>query len=127
VFFALAGGMAAGAGNHAIGVIGSALIGIVIVIFYLTDYGVARKKELLLTFYLQPHPGDEAIYLPVFNEFLSSYTLLNIKSARMGQFLELSFHVRLKNIKDYEKFVNDLSVLEGLERVSLIFGEESGD
>ena len=127
VFFSLAGGMAAGAGNHTIGLIGSTITGLVVIMFYVINYGTIRRKELLLKFFLLPQPGDESIYLPIFKKYLSTHTLLNIKSVRMGQFLELSFHVRLINLDDYQNFIHELSVLEGIERVSLIFGEDSGD
>jgi len=127
VFFSLAGGMAAGAGNHVIGLIGSTITGVVVLLFYVINYGSIRRKELLLKFYLLPQPGDESIYLPVFKKYLSTHTLLNIKSARMGQFLELSLHVRLKNLEQYQNFTHELSILEGIERVSLVFGEDSGD
>jgi len=127
VFFALAGGMAAGAGNHMIGIIGCFVIGLVIIILFLTDYGVARQKELLLKFYMVPQQGDEGIYLNVFGTYLKRHTLLNVKSARLGQFLELSFHVRLKDLSLHHKFIEELSALEGIERVTLIFGEEGSD
>ena len=127
VFFSLAGGMAAGAGNHMIGIVGSIFIGLVILGMFLTNYGVAKQKELLLKFYMIPQHGDENIYLPVFNNFLKTHTLLNVKSARLGQFLELSFHVRLKDLKLHHKFIEELSALEGIERVSLIFGEDNAD
>ena len=127
VFFSLAGGMAAGAGNHAIGLIGSSITGVVVILFYVFNYGAIRKKEILLKFFLLPQPGDGSIYLPVFSKYLSTHTLLNIKSVRMGQFLELSFHVRLKSLDQYQNFIHELSTLEGVERVSLVFGEDSGD
>lgn len=125
VFFSLAGGMAAGAGNHSVGIVGAFMIGLVIIFFYLFDYGAIKTKELLLKFFLLPQPDDESIYLPVFNKYLSSHTLLNVKSARMGQFLELSFHIRLKDLKNHQKFIYELGNLEGIERISLIFGEDN--
>ena len=124
VFFALAGGMAAGAGNYMIGIVGCFFIGTIIIIMFLTDYGVAKQQELLLKFYMIPEQGDANIYIPVFQKYTKSHTLVNVKSARLGQFLELSFHVRLKKSDLHQQFVQELSALEGLERVTLIFGEE---
>jgi len=126
VFFALAGGMAAGAGNHMVGIVGSFVTGIVLLFLFIFDYASTQRRELLLRFCMVIQSGDESIYLETFNRYLSHYTLLNVKSVRMGQFLEHSFHVRLKDQKNYHKFLNDLSGLEGLERISLVFaaGEE---
>jgi len=127
VFFSLAGGMAAGAGNHMVGIVGSLFIGIVIIFMFLTNYGVLKQQELMLKFLMVPQQGDENIYLPVFQKYLKHHTLLNVKSARLGQYLELSFHIRLKDLKLHQEFVQELSALEGLERVSMLFGEEGSD
>lgn len=127
VFFALAGGMAAGSGNHVIGIVGSFIVGLVVIILFLANYGSVRQKELLLQFYMAPINGEENIYLPVFRKYLTQYSLLNVKSVRLGQFLELSFHIRMKNPDFHQKFISELSGLEGIERISIVFspdGEE---
>ena len=124
VFFALAGGMAAGSGNHMIGIVGSFLAGLVLIILFVADYASAQRKELLLRFYMLPQNGDENIYLETFKKYLSRHTLLNVRTVRMGQFLELSFHVRIRDQSIYHKFLNELSGLEGLEKISLVFGDD---
>lgn len=121
VFFALAGGMAAGSGNHVIGIVGSIVVGLVVILLFLANYGSVRQRELLLQFYMAPMNGEENIYLPVFREYLTQYSLLNVKSVRLGQFLELSFHIRMKNPDFHQKFISELSGLEGVERISLVF------
>jgi len=125
VFFSLAVGLAAGAGNYAIGLVGSLIGGLFITVLYVTRYGEISQDEILLKFLLIPETGDEAIYLPVFTKYLSEHTLLNVKTVRLGQLLEMAFHIRLKDTTQYKNFVAELSGLEGLERISLIFGEEA--
>ena len=68
-----------------------------------------------------PDDRNENIYLPTFRKHLRNFNLLNIKSIRMGQHLELAFKIELKNQSQHRQFINDLNGLEGLERVSLIF------
>lgn len=121
VFFALAGGMASGSGNYLIGVVGSFVVGLVVLSLFIVNFGSVRRKDMLLRFFMIPNDTDENIYLPVFQKYLKNFALLNIKSVRMGQFLELSFHIQLKNIKQYSRFINEMNGLEGLERISLIF------
>jgi len=123
VFFSLAAGMAAGAGNHTIGIVGSIAVGLTILALFLANYGSVQREELLLKFYMIPQEDDESIYREIFDRHLSSHTLLNVRSVRLGQYLELSFHVRLKDPGRGQQFVRDLSALEGLERISLILGE----
>jgi hypothetical protein len=125
IFFALAAGMAAGAGNHLIGLIAVPLIGGFIFILFLTNYGSRHKKELILRFWMTPEDRAEPIYLSVFSKYLSDYTMINVRSARLGQFLELSFYVRLKKIESSQDFIRELSALEGIERASLVMTEET--
>jgi len=125
VFFALAAGMAAGAGNHAIGIAGATAICLVILGLFWTNYGMLGRRELLLKFWMIPEEGEEPVYAPVFKKFLARHSLLNVQSARLGQFLELRFYVTFKKEEESRAFIRELSGLEGIEKASLIIGEET--
>ncbi len=127
VFFALAGGLATGAGSHMVGIVGSVMVGLVVILLYLFNFGVSTNKELLLRFWMAPVEDDTPPYLPVFNKYLQSHTLVNMRSARLGQFLELSFNVKFKKDATHQKLIHDLGVIEGIERISLIVGENTDD
>jgi uncharacterized membrane protein YhiD involved in acid resistance len=124
IFFALAVGLAAGSGNHMIGLVGGLCISMVILILYRTHFGFLQTKELLLRFWMHPQQGGEPVYLPVFNKYLSQYSMLNVRSAPSGKFLELSFFVRLKKSDQSQNLIRDLSEIKGVDRVSLLVGED---
>jgi len=126
VFFALAAGMAGGAGNHVIGLVGGLMVILVIIALYLTNFGVITRKELLLKFRLITEE-DNQIYISVFDRYLSSFTMLNVRSARLGQQLEFSFRVRFKRNRNFQEFIREMTALEGIDRVNLILGEKSRD
>lgn len=123
VFFALAAGLASGAGNHIIGIAGVALISVFVLLMYQFRYGSGSKEELYLRFWMLPEDGDEPVYRKVFQKYFAVHKLLNIRSARLGEFLELSFSVQFKHPTDHQNLVRELSALEGIERVSLTIGE----
>ena len=50
-----------------------------------------------------------------------------MRSARLGQFLELSFNVRFKKDAMHQKLIQELGLIEGIERISLIIGENTDD
>ena len=125
VFFSLAAGMAAGAGNHLIGIVGTLIIGLVTLILHRIDYGTIYQNELLLRFWIMPDDREVPIYMSVFQKYLSRHKMLNVRSARLGQFLELSFYVRFRKKENSQNFVKDLSALEGIDRVSLVVGEDT--
>ncbi len=127
VFFALSAGMATGAGSIMIGTVGTILISIVILILYFSNYGQIFHKELMLRFWMQADLSDDQPYLKIFKKYLTQHVLMYMRSARLGQFLEVSYNIRFKDEREQHKFIGELSAVEGIERVSLIMGEESGD
>jgi uncharacterized membrane protein YhiD involved in acid resistance len=124
VFYALAVGMAAGSGNHLIGVVGCGIIGFIIYVLFLTNYGAIGNKERMLSFWVIPEDEENPVYMDVFRRYLATFNLVNVKSVRLGQFLEMSYSIILKDRDQSQAFIKELSSLEGIERVSLAFGED---
>ena len=123
VFFALAGGMAAGSGNYLVGLVGVGLVGLVMILLFVGNFGSKSTKQLLLRFMMVPGDNNENSYARIFSKHLKQFNALSIKSIRMGQYLELSFMVKLKHHEQSQQFINDMNSLEGVERVSLIFND----
>ena len=123
VFFGLAAGMAAGAGNHLIGMVAIPLICFFILILHWTTYGKTETNDFLVKFWMIPGDEDEPVYQSVFSIYLAQFRLQNVRSARLGQFLELTFKVRLKKPEQSQAFIKDLSALEGIERASIVVSE----
>jgi len=82
-------------------------------------------NDFILKFWMVPGDVEEPVYQSVFSIYLSDYTMANIRSARLGQFLELTFNVKLKKPQQSQGFIKELSALEGIERASIIVGEKS--
>jgi hypothetical protein len=125
VFFGLAAGMAAGAGIHLIGIVAIPLISLVILFLHKSKYGMVEQKDYLLRFSMIPSDVSEPVYQPIFTKYLAEYSMINMRSARLGQYLELSFKIRFKRMDQSQAFIRDLSALEGIERATLVVGEES--
>jgi hypothetical protein len=125
VFFSLAAGMAAGAGNLIIGVVGIPLISLFILILHWTTYGKVEQNDFLLKFWMVPGVEDEPIYQSQFALYLKEYQLINIRSVRLGEMLELTFNVRLKKPTQSQAFIRELSALEGIERASIVVSEST--
>jgi hypothetical protein len=125
VFFGLAAGMAAGAGNHMVGLVAVPMICIIILILHLTTYGKVETNDFLLKFWMVPDDVGEPVYQSVFLLYLSKYNMVNIRSAKLGQFLELTFNVKLKKPQQGQAFIKDLSALEGIERATIVVSESA--
>jgi len=124
VFFALSCGLAAGTGSLLIGLTGVVVISLVILTLHRTHFGFLQHKELMLRFWMSIERQDKPVYLPVFDKHLAQYSMLNIRSTPSSKAVELSFFVRLKKPDETQHLIHDLTGLEGIERVSLLVGED---
>ena len=126
VFFALAAGMSAGIGNYQIALYGVGLILFFILILDFVQFGVSPKNSYLLRFQINTANAPEQRYLEVFRRLLSSFTQLSVKTIRMGDFTEQSYLVKLRKTSDEQRFISELSALEGIEGIVLI-AEDKGE
>jgi uncharacterized membrane protein YhiD involved in acid resistance len=126
VFFSLGAGMAAGTGNIRIALLGTLLIGLLIAILHWTRHGAVERDEYLLSFAVLPddYAGEPKNYQPSFARYLKHQNLVSVKSERMGESLRLAFHVTLKNPSEADRLVAELSNLEGVQRVTLLYGDD---
>ena len=129
VFYALVAGMAAGTGNLKVAVLGVLLVGFFVGVLHWTRHGAVARNEFLLSFHILPSDNQEehTVYLPLFERFFTRHRLVNVKSTRMGETLRLTFHVALKDPTQTGVIVSELSALEGLQRVSLSYGDDVQD
>jgi uncharacterized membrane protein YhiD involved in acid resistance len=123
IFFALAIGLAAGAGLHSVAITGTILIGIVAFGLSHTTFMKRHRKEYLLQFIMAATPDEQAAYLPVFRTYCKKSKLINMKT-NGGEAVELSFYINLKQESDSAAFVRALQSVEGLQRINLFFDEE---
>ena len=76
---------------------------------------------------LIPDERGSMLHEGVFRQYLRKHTLLNIRTRREGEILELSYFVRLKSPEQTREFVRSLGAIEGVEGVSLIAMEETAE
>ena len=118
VFYALAVGMAIGAGNPSVAVMATFLIGLIILGIYHWHEHFGNGNEFSLEFCLPPDPSLETIYRPVFNKYLIHERLLD-KRIKRSQFVELNFRIKLENPQEWLDFFNELSGIENVTDVKM--------
>jgi uncharacterized membrane protein YhiD involved in acid resistance len=125
VFWSLASGMAAGVGYYQVALVGTVLIGILIVVVHYSRFGLVRRKEVVLKFSMKSK--DNAVSVPykdVFDIFLYKYNMLNIRTMHQGEILEMTFLVKFIDEKKISEFSSRLSAIHELDRISLIVCED---
>ena len=118
VFFSLAVGMAIGAGNPPVAVIGTFLISVVIIGLHRWHTAASNDGEFLLTFQEPLEAEHQQSYEPIFSEQLAANQLIGQRTTKSGT-AELKFHVKLKDPKHWTGFAQTLSTLENITSVKL--------
>lgn len=113
LFWSLAAGIITGAGLYLLGILGSLVIGIILIIFTSKTVG---ETPYMLVVNCENQEAESTIY----NKLKEQVKKMNTKSkaVRAGQGIELTIEIRLK--KDDTSFVNSLSELEGVNDVVLV-------
>ncbi|MCE2399991.1 DUF4956 domain-containing protein [Candidatus Poribacteria bacterium] len=118
VFFALAAGMAVGAGSPAVAILATFLIGIIILCMYHWHQHFAKDNEFTLEICLLPDQQSETVYRPIFNKHIT-YERLIEKRIKKSQVVELNFRVKLAKPNEWLTFYNELSKHESITEVKL--------
>jgi uncharacterized membrane protein YhiD involved in acid resistance len=118
VFYALAVGMAIGAGSPSVAVLATFLIGVIILGMYHWHERFGNGNEFSLEFCLPPDPSFQTIYRPVFDKYLIYERLLD-KRIKKTQSVELNFRVKLENSQEWLEFFNELSSIENVTDVKM--------
>ena len=118
VFYALAVGMAVGAGDPSVAILATFLIGIIILGIYHWHQRFGNNNEFSLEFCLPPDPNAETVYQSVFDKHLV-YERLIEKRIKKSQLVELTFRVRLSNPEEWLAFFNELSRIENVTEVKM--------
>ena len=127
IFWSLAVGMASGTGSYFLAISGTAVISMIALVLYYTNYGSIFKSEFIIQFRSRNSAKNKKNYNKIFSEYCKSSTLLNAESSGDGQSLKLSFDIVLKENKTYDEFIQKLSKVSGLSEVVAVAAKNDVD
>jgi len=127
IFWSLATGMASGTGSYFLAISGTAVISMIALVLYYTNYGSIFKSEFIIQFRSRNSAKNKKNYNKIFSEYCKSSTLLNAESSGDGQSLKLSFDIVLKENKTYDEFIQKLSKVSGLSEVVAVAAKNDVD
>ena len=127
IFWSLAAGMASGTGSYFLAISGTAVISMIALVLYYTNYGSIFKSEFIIQFRSKNSAKNKKNYNKIFSEYCKSSTLLNAESSGDEKSLKLSFDIVLKENKTYEEFIQKLSKVSGLSEVVAVAAKNDVD
>jgi len=125
IFFALAAGMAAGVGLKALALLGTIIIGSVIVLLFRFNYAKPHKREILLQFTGKITNGEHP-YLDVIDKYCRSSRMINTQAIGDEGLYEISFHVKLKDENKRMDFIREMNRRSELSNVRLFYDDDQG-
>lgn len=120
IFLVLAVGMAVGTNNYIIAIATTIIVLSVIYILTKVNFGSIRKFDYILSFILDTRQASENAYKSIFDQYLKSNSILNVKAKEQGNILQLSFSVKFIAEKELDNFTRDMERKEGISEVNLI-------
>lgn len=126
IFFALATGLACGAGMYMIGLLGTLTIGFSLLGVTLVYGENPTKREYLLQVMIMDTDDLQSRIQTILNEFCSRSKLINIKSLEdnRGELLELSYYVKFKKDSKSQQMVSTLKKMDSVAKVNLFYDED---
>ncbi len=124
IFFALAAGLAAGAGSRLIAVFGTMIIGTIVFLLAKTQALNGSKREFLLQFSVVPNGKEPPEYVAVIDTHCREQRMVNVKSSEETDIMELTYYVRLKRPEDSHVFIDQLKTVHGVKHINLYYDEE---
>ncbi|MEO6597054.1 MAG: DUF4956 domain-containing protein [Planctomycetota bacterium] len=126
VFAALALGMGAGLGYWELAGIGTAVVSVLALLLYATNFGALYKSEFILRFTFD-QAKDSTVYLQKIGEHAKRSNMLHIEPSGDARTLRLTYDITLLKEATAEKLTSALSRTEGVSDVVLIVSKNDVD
>lgn len=123
IFFALAAGMAAGVGLKALALLGTILIGGIIVLMHKINYAKPHRREILLQFTGSLINGEYP-YLDIIEKYCKTSKLINTQAIGDEDLYEISFHIKLRDEMKRMEFIQEMNRSAGLSNVRLFYDDD---
>lgn len=119
VIFAVVIGMATGAGNLLVCLIGIPAVAFIAFALFFFGKSFSPSTQRLLEVRLNAGLDPESLLTPYFRTHLHTWHLANVVSARQGTLLEVAYRVRLNNAAAILPLVKILQNVEGIFEVNV--------
>lgn len=123
VFASFGAGVAAGTGNIATGVIGTAVFLLVVSVLQLTGFGSRHLHDGVLRVQLSAQPEAESGLTSVLHRFCRRFAAVSLREVAQGRDLERVYHVTLRQRGKEAELVQAVAALPGASGVSVAMQE----
>jgi len=127
IFLSLAGGMGVGVAMYGETLLGVGLIGLFMVAIRYSRIGMQAKGETLVKFTVPTDSdGDVRYHEEIFRKYVSEHRLINARSLRDGERLEMTFLVKPRKSADLMAFSRALSSHPSIDKAAVVICDDEG-
>lgn len=124
IFCSLVVGMATGSQRYATAIIGTVILGLIVIYLHLTGFGTHQPHNGFLRFTLRGHIGPEHPIPGILKRFCGNFTLISAQDSSFGSaVVEYAYQVMIRNAEKNELMLSELKKVEGIENLSLTMQE----
>ncbi len=123
IFCALVVGMAAGSHRYLTAILGTAILSLIIIYLFLTDFGSHEPHNGFLRFSLRGPLAPDHPVSDILQRFCGSFTLISVQDNGFGGPTEYAYQILIRNTDQNEAFVSELEKIEGIENINLTLQE----
>ena len=113
VFWAMAIGIAIGMGQIVFAAMVTMVVGILLLLFYVTKFGEGRGYLKVLDILVPENLEYDTMFNEVFNKYVDSYELLGVKTTNLGSLYELRYNINIKKDMKEKDLIDELRVRNG--------------
>ena len=119
IFWSMAIGLSIGMGQIIFGFIVTIVIGLLLLIFYKTNFGGSELDNKVLTILIPEDMDYDNIMDEVFNNYLSNWELVKVKTVNLGSLYELTYNIKFNDNIKQKEFIDDLRIRNGNLKISV--------
>ncbi len=124
IFCSLVIGMACGSQRYAVAIIGTVVLGLIIIYLHLTSFGTHQPHNGFLRFTFTGHIEPDSAILTILRSFCGRFTLISAQDSGFGTSeVEYAYQVMIRNTGKNQEMLSKLQDVEGLENISLTMQE----
>jgi len=120
IFWSLVIGIACGTKAYPIAIIGTGLISLIILLLSKANFGSIRKHDYILRFNRNIKKLGDDVIQRIFEKYLKSCILQVMVAHKKGEVFEFSYNVHFFDKNQQHQLVQELSQLDGIERVHIL-------
>ncbi len=113
IFFAMVIGLACGTGYVGVAIIFAVVVSLMNLFYGAVGLGASSSKMKHLTVVIPENLDYEEVFNEVFDQYVSLYNLVNVKTTNMGSMFKLRYEIVLKSGVSEKKFIDDIRVRNG--------------